>query len=211
VSGVIWAPGGLNIVELETTEAIVEAIAYAIANPVAAGLVARASDWPGVTAAVTDIGERVLSASRPDYYFTGAQWNEHERASVSLALPTCLAELGKGRAHAWLADELQAQESLARAEVKADGWSVMGPIAAAHASPYRHAKSWKELGKLVPHIKAGRGQMQARLAAIARLKAFRAAHREAKAKWIAGDRDVVFPAGTYWMKVHHRTTTAAFT
>jgi hypothetical protein len=38
VRGVVWAPGELSIVELETPEAVVEQIAYAIANPVAAGL-----------------------------------------------------------------------------------------------------------------------------------------------------------------------------
>ena len=56
VRGVVWAPGQLSIVELVTREAIVEQIAYAIANPVKAGLVHRASGWCGVTAKVEDLG-----------------------------------------------------------------------------------------------------------------------------------------------------------
>ena len=57
---------------------------------------------------------------------------------------------------------------------------------------------------------AGRGQTTARLAAIAELKELRAAHRAAKERWIAGDRDVVFPGGTYWMRVHHGARVASF-
>ena len=88
---------------------------------------------------------------------------------------------------------------------------MLGRVGAKNVSPYRCAKSWRELGKLVPHIAAGRGQKEARLAAIAELRAFRAAHREAKRRWVEGDRDVVFPAGTYWMRVHHGAEVAAFT
>jgi putative transposase len=178
-------------------------------QPGQAGLVHRAHDWPGVTATVTDIGEHIFAAKKPDFYFTGTQWNEHEQASFPLILPDRLLALGREEAQALRAAELEDQERKARAEVKAEGWSVMGPVAAANASPYRSAKSWQELGKLVPHIAAGRGQKEARLAAIAELVQFRTAHRAAKEKWIAGDRDVVFPAGTYWMKMHHRAATAS--
>ena len=87
--------------------------------------------------------------------------------------------------------------------MKASGWSVLGAVAAKAMSPYREAKSWEELGARIPHIKAGRGRTEERVAAIERIKTFRADHREAKRRWCAGERDVVFPAGTYWMRVHH--------
>lgn len=210
VSGVVWAPGQLSIVELKTPRAIVEQIAYAIANPVKAGLVHCSKDWPGLTAAVRDIGNRSMSAARPDFYFTGEQWNEHREASLELVLPTRLAKIGAQRAHALLAAELERQEIAARAEVKSQGWTVMGAVAAANTSPYRQAKSWRQLGKLVPHIAAGTGEREARIDAIRELKAFRAAYRAAKEEWIAGNRDVVFPAGTYWMRVHHGARTDTF-
>ena len=92
----------------------------------------------------------------------------------------------------------------------AKGWTVLGRIGAMNVSPYRRAKGWEEFGKLNPHIAAGRGQKEARIAAITRLRDFRAAHRAAKARWIAGDRDAIFPAGTYWMRVHHRARVEPF-
>ncbi len=208
VRGVVWEPGALSIVELKTTEAVVEQIAYAITNPVKAGLVFVAREWPGVTAAVEDIGQRVLEAKRPTFFFSD-KWPE--RASVRLVLPACLRALGEEEAYERLSAELELQEELAREYVRKNGWKVLGRVGAKNVSPYRCAKSWRELGKLVPHIAAGRGQKEARLAAIAELRAFRAAHREAKRRWTGGDRDVVFPAGTYWMRVHHGAEVAPFT
>lgn len=208
VRGVVWEPGGLSIVELETREAVIEQLAYAIANPVKAGLVFRSGDWPGVTAAVTDIGVRVLRAMKPAYYFLAAHWPVE--ASLTLTMPECLRDVPLEEAHALIAAELERAEAEARAEVKAAGWTVRGAVAAQNVSPYRCAKSWKELGKLAPHIAAGRGQTEARLAAIEELQAFRAAHAAAKERWCRGERDVVFPAGTYWMRLHHGAEVARF-
>jgi REP element-mobilizing transposase RayT len=212
VGGVVWAPGQLSIVQLETREAIIEQLAYAIANPVKAGLVFRSSDWPGITASVEDLGRKVLRASKPAFYFLGLCEREPwaEVAEIQLTWPACLREMGEEKARALVEAELDRQEREARAFVKANGWSVMGRVGCMNVSPYRCAKSWEELGKLVPHIAAGRGQKEARLAAIARLLEFRQKHREAKARWVAGDRSVVFPAGTYWMRVHHGAAVAAF-
>ena len=202
VRGVVWAPGELSIVELETPEAVVEQIAYAIANPVAAGLVYQPSDWPGVTAKVEDLGRRVLSGTKPDFYFTGARWAMAEE--LALTLPACLNALGDEDAvRKLIADELEGQLAEARAKIKAKGWGVLGKVKARNVSPYKCATGFEELGKLRPHIAAGRGQVEARIAAIARLVDFRRRYREAKQRWCAGDRTVVFPLGTYWMRVHH--------
>ncbi len=205
---VVWAPGELSIVELETTAAVAEQIADAIVNPVKAGLVFASGDWPGVTASVAQLGELVLTALRPAFYFVAASWPAI--ASIRFTLPTALIELGEEWARAWLEAEVARQEAEARAHVKAMGWRVPGKVAAQNVSPYERAKSWEELGKLAPHIAAGRGQADARKAAIARLRAFRADYRDALARWVAGDRDVVFPAGSYWMRVHHGAKVAPF-
>lgn len=206
--GVVWAPGELSIIELETTTAIVEQIAYAIVNPVKSGLVFASGDWPGVTATVAQLGNLVLTALRPAFYFVALAWPAI--ASVRFTLPTALLELGEDWARAWLEAEVARQEAEARALVRARGWSVAGKIAVQHVSPYKRATSWEELGKLSPHIAAGHGEADARKAAVARLCTFRADYREAMARWVAGDRDVVFPAGTYWMRVHHGAKVAPF-
>ncbi|HEY8427542.1 MAG TPA: hypothetical protein VIL20_04175 [Sandaracinaceae bacterium] len=90
VNGVVWEPGKLSIVELETDDAVVEEIAYAMVNPVKAGLVYRAADWPGVTATPSDLGVRVFTASEPSFYFTAERWPGE--ASIQFTLPAFLRE-----------------------------------------------------------------------------------------------------------------------
>lgn len=206
--GVVWAPGQLSIVELETPQAVIEAIAYAIVNPVAAGLVYRPEDWPGVMTTIEDLfGGRVFSSTHPGFYFS-RWWPASAR--LVLSLPECLRALGVDTARALLEAEVQRLLVEVRAHVKAQGWSVMGAVNARNVSPYREAKSWEAFGARIPHIKAGRGETEARLGAIERLQEFRAEHREAKRRWCAGEREVVFPAGTYWMRVHHGVQVAPF-
>lgn len=54
--------------------------------------------------------------------------------------------------------------------------------------------------KLNPSVAAG--DEQERIAALEELKEFRAAYREALARLKTGERQVVFPPGTYLLRVH---------
>ena len=198
--GVVWAPGKLSIVQLHTPEAVAHRIAYAMVSPVAAGLVWKPSDWPGLNPSIDELGERTLSERKPDYYFTGKTWPA--QTSVKLELPMEWFD-SEDDARDAIARHLEAQLRQARAEVRARGWKVMGPTRAKNVSPYKRAKTFEARGTLRPHIAAGPGQTEARIAAIEQLVEFRRRHREAKRRWCAGDRDVVFPAGTYWMVKHH--------
>ena len=61
----LWAAEPCNVVRLVTDEDVDDKIAYVVANPVAAGLVRRPQDWPGLLV----WGERELRAQRPSAYF----------------------------------------------------------------------------------------------------------------------------------------------
>jgi hypothetical protein len=71
---------------------------------------------------------------------------------------------------------------------------------ALHQRVTKQAASWwvpETLdGKIRPRVKAGRGQGPARARAIVRLFAFWDAHEDARKRILAGETDVVFPAGT---------------
>src|SRR4029079_5067154 len=54
--GPVWDHEATSVVRLLTHAAVVEKIAYVLANPVAAGLVRRADEWPGAKVDVRDIG-----------------------------------------------------------------------------------------------------------------------------------------------------------
>jgi len=206
--GVVWEPGGLSIVELKTTDAIVRAMAYAIANPVAAGLVWSPEDWPGLSVQAHELGRRVLSAPRPGIYFDPRKWSEH--ASLRVEIPACLVLLlGEDGARACIATEVERQVALARADMGRRYHRVLGPVAARNASPFRRAKSWETFGERSPHFATGPGRVAERIEAAKELVEFRRAYREAWRRYRAGERDVVFPYGCYLMRVRHDVRVAA--
>ncbi|MGE0788101.1 MAG: transposase [Sandaracinaceae bacterium] len=203
VKGVVWAPGELSIVELTTEEAVVQQMAYALCNPVEAGLVYRPEDWPGVTTLLDELDGAPRVGHRPDIYFRQDDDKWPPTASLRFVLPEFLRAKGREAAIEEVRVELERQVADARAECKANGWKVLGAVAVRAASPYRRATSFEPFGTRRPHLAAGRGQKQARLEAIAALREFRAAYRAALAQWRAGERDAVFPAGTYKMRRLH--------
>src|SRR5690348_16111570 len=66
--GPVWEPGAVSVVQLHSRAAVVEKIAYVLANPVAAGLVPYAREWPGARVTVDELGRGELRAKRPVAY-----------------------------------------------------------------------------------------------------------------------------------------------
>jgi hypothetical protein len=54
--GPTWDHERSSVVRLLTEQAILEKLAYVMANPVKAGLVHRAKDWPGLTVLAQELG-----------------------------------------------------------------------------------------------------------------------------------------------------------
>jgi hypothetical protein len=184
-----------------TREAIVEKIAYTLANPVAAGLVRHAHEWLGAKVVVEELGCGVLRARRPAEYFdpTNAEWPE--TAALDLTLPPAINE---GEAEGFrreVATALAREESKAHEKVERDGF--LGAEQVANVSPYERAKSFEALGALNPTFASGQGKGDAWRRAAAAVRAFRSAYRAALKQWCAGMRDVLFPEGTWWMRVFH--------
>jgi hypothetical protein len=88
-----------------------------------------------------------------------------------------------------------------RDEQKKSGRGFVGVLHALHQRVTKKAASWwlpKTLdGKIRPRIKAGRRQGEARVKGILRLFGFWDAHEDARERILAGQTDVVFPAGTF--------------
>jgi putative transposase len=200
--GAVWDRSQTSVVELCTRQAIVEKIAYTLANPVEAGLVSNAQEWPGVKTSVEDIGEKILEAPRPSQCFCpkNPQWDANAELKVSLppSIPAADARAFRDDIHRQL-DQL---ETAAHAEIPEH--KVLGAERAAKVSPRSRATSYERKGQLNPTFALGRGiSKEMRVKASDNLRAFRKSYREALVKWREGDREVVFPAGTYAMRVVH--------
>jgi len=187
-----------------TEQAVVEKLAYVMANPVQAGLVRHARDWPGITVLPHELGRRVWSVNRPDAYFDAksAQWPD--TTELALTLPPTLerrysAEAVREAVH----QELERQEHLAHQEIQKRGWRILGAERVVRLSPYRRATSFELLRDRNPTFAVGRGHRKVFFRAVAELRAFRRAYRRALEQWRAGLRSVVFPQGTWCMcRVH---------
>jgi REP element-mobilizing transposase RayT len=199
--GAVWEAGKPSVVTLWTPKAVIEKLAYVMANPVAAGLVWRAHEWPGVTTTPADLGIKELTARRPEGYFDADNpaWPE----SATLKLEPLDVGLSAEHLRHRVAKELDRLENEAHAEIAAKGWRVIGADRVQHLSPYDHSTSWEPIRDRNPHFAVGRGQRHAFFQVVKMVRAFRKTYRDAFSEWRSGARDVVFPAGTWLMRVLH--------
>mgnify|MGYP001816771751 FL=1 len=200
--GPVWDHERPSVVRLLTERAVIETMAYVLANPEKAGLVQRASHWPGVTVLPQELGRRTWKIKRPDFFFDADNWPDEVELTLTLP-PTLQGPYTDAQIRDEVALELTDQERLAQAEVKKKGWRVLGSERIRRVSPYRRAKSFEPIRGRNPTFAVGRGQRQALLAAAAELRAFRRAYRDALGRWRAGLRQTVFPAGTWAMRRMH--------
>ncbi|XXX75517.1 transposase [Sorangium sp. So ce134] len=201
--GPVWDHEATSVVRLVTQAAVVEKIAYVLANPVAAGLVRHASEWPGVKVDVGDLGRGELHAARPSAYLdpNNPQWVE--QATLPLALPPAIDQVNAEGFRRQVEAELERQEAQAHAAAEQKGRRFLGAERSSEISPYERATSFEGLGGCNPTFAVGRDQGDACRTAAAALRAFRAAYRAALEQWCAGVRSALFPVGTWWMRVFH--------
>jgi hypothetical protein len=202
--GPTWDHEPSSVVRLLTEQAVIEKLAYVMANPVQAGLVRHARDWPGITVLPHELGRRSWTLKRPEAYFDPKNRQWPDAAELSLTLPPSLQRSdGPEAVRDAVRVELEGQERLAHQELKKRGWRVLGAERIRRLSPYRRATSFELLRGRSPTLAVGRGQKKVFFQAVAELRAFRHAYRQALEQWRAGLRSVVFPQGTWCMcRVH---------
>jgi putative transposase len=182
---------------------VVEKIAYVLANPVAAGLVRHAREWPGAKVEVGEIGRGMLHAARPSVYLDPENPQWIEEATLPLALPPAIEPDSAEGFRQKVATELERQEAQAHAEVERQGLRFLGAERASKVSPYERATSFEALRDRNPTFAVGHEQGGAWQSAAAAVRAFRASYRAALERWCAGVRSALFPAGTWWMRTFH--------
>jgi len=196
-----WDRAQTSAVALCTREAIVEKIAYTLANPVEAGLVWQAREWPGAKTLVEDIGKNKIHARRPEVCFSpeNPEWPLHDKLAVSLP-PSIPADEAQGFRDA-IAVELANLEKAAHERIPRH--KVLGAARVMKIPPEMRITSREPKGQRNPTFAVGRGNTEAAEQAVRALRDFRIAYRKALTEWRSGDRSAVFPAGTYAMRVVH--------
>ncbi|WP_437737537.1 transposase [Sorangium sp. So ce1335] len=201
--GPVWDHEATSVVRLLTRAAVVEKTAYVLANPVAAGLVPRACEWPGAKVDVDDLARGALNAARPSVYLDAANPQWPEAVTLPLALPPAIEQSGAESYRQDVAAELERLEAQFHADIRRKNLRFVGAKRASAISPYERATSSEALRDRNPTFAVGRQQGGAWRTAAAAVRTFRAAYRAALERWRAGMRSATFPVGTWWMRTFH--------
>jgi putative transposase len=206
-TGSPWERVQTSVVELCTRQAIIEAIAYTLANPVKAGLVQYAHQWPGAKTLVDDLGKNAVETERPIEYFSPSnpKWPLHGRLEVTLP-PSIAANDTDAFCNA-VREELENLEKNAGQCIPRS--QVLGARRAMRISPESRITSREPKQQRNPRFAFGREASRETIkAAIENSRAFQSSYQKAWKRWRNGDRSVEFPPGTYAMRVIHKVCIA---
>jgi REP element-mobilizing transposase RayT len=200
---VVWDKSSTSVVRLETPAAVVEKIAYVLANPVTARLVRGAHQWPGAKVLAREIGSGEIGADRPRVYLNPENPSWPERATLPVTLPPGLDPDAVAGFHRQVAAAIARVEQRVELEMRAQGRSFPNARDLCTVPPLTRPKSVEPSVDRNPTFAPGRNQIDAGHEAVSALRTFRSLYRQALTRWRDLERDVVFPAGTWWMRVFH--------
>jgi REP element-mobilizing transposase RayT len=199
-----WDPDSYSAVRLETASDILDKMVYVLANPAAAGLVRHGSEWPGLWSDPRLIGGSPLAVERPKEFFR-ERGPMPPSAQLQLSPPPGF-ESDESLVRA-LRQQLGEAEDRAAAELAGEGRSVLGAARVLAQKPHSRPAPGEPRRALSPRL-ACRNKW-GRIEALLRLTEFVRGYRDALRAWRAGVRDVLFPPGTWLMRVQHDARCAA--
>ncbi len=195
----LWSSDPYSAVKLESDEDVWDKLLYVLANPTAAGLVPTLSQWPGAHSDPRGYGRAPIVVDRPEVFFR-SDGIMPEAVKLELTMPKCFDDLSPSQFGDRLAKSLTARQADHVAALDGQGRTFLGRKAVLRQSPFDAPRAVQERNALNPRI-ACRDKWR-RIEALGRLKEFQEAYREAWLEFKRGVKEVVFPAGTYWMCRH---------
>ena len=189
----IWSSSRYSAVRLLDLNAAERKIVYTLLNPVRAKLVGSAKEWPGLTSARWKVGD-VIVAQRPPLFFTPEKFPD-EVSTRLVPVSSSFGETAK-RSEARIQELLVEETREVQREMKAAGESFAGVQAVLRTA--RTKRSTHAVCTRNPRFATTDKALLKR--AIEEDVEFHRRHIEAKARYLAGDRQVLFPTGTYWYR-----------
>jgi REP element-mobilizing transposase RayT len=193
-----WEAGSYSAVALENDAAVEEKLVYLLANPVAAGLVRHASEWPGHWSDPHRIGAGPVTIERPTEYFDD-EGEMPPSAQLELTPPPGFEKDPTFVDR--LLESLRRAEDSAAASLGRQGRSFMG-VAKVLAQKFLAKPAPGEPRRQLNPRVACKDESK-RVAALRQLAEFAHAYGEALDAWRKGKRDALFPPGTWLMRVLH--------
>jgi hypothetical protein len=197
-----WATEQPNAVYLVEPADRLAKLVYLLANPAADHLVDRLSDWPGASSLSLSLSGRTMTVKRPRVFFSP---NGKMPAEVTLRIerPDGFENFSDAEWIEKLHEALRVEEERAREERRVSGRGVLGRKAILRAEPTDKPRTEEPRRGLRPHVACRNALRRAR--ELSALTAFRIERCAAVTRTLAGERDVVFPFGTYRIPGFFRT------
>lgn len=204
--GSIWVNAPFHEEQLHSPEAILNAIAYVITNPVAAGLVARPEHWPGVVTKICQLGTRVKTCQRPK--LLGKRSTQPITADLSLDIPAPFKDETVGEFQRQIADLVNERIDDIVTERRSKGLGRFLGVQKIRKQTIDQRPKDYDTVKTVVTKKETEARARYKIcphreAWLYEYNKFLEDYYEAFDKWQT-DKTVAFPAGTYKMrKVHN--------
>ena len=185
-----------HMLKLEDPQAVLERMAYIRTNPVAAGLVASPDLWPGLCSGVAEIGAPAKTIERPNLGFSKATVLP---SSVELGL--VVPEMFRGEEEAFrsrLESTVEDRVRCLRESILGRG-GFLGVSKVKKQTRDQRPSTPEERPRRIPRYASSD---PARVRECEKqYRAFLSAYREAFERWRRREDGVVFPLGTWWLRV----------
>lgn len=192
-----WSSEQTSVVRLVEPSDVLNKMTYALTNPVKDRMVEKAHQWPGISSIGFLLHGRPMTANRPKHFFRD-DGTMPEVVTLSFARPRGFEHLSASEFAALALEQVRQVEDTVAAERRKTRAPIMGRKAVLAQRWSDRPGTHEPRRELGPRV-AARSQWS-RMEALLRNKAFRDAYIAARSRFVEGMRDVVFPAGTYWLR-----------
>jgi putative transposase len=191
-----WSSEQTSVVRLVDPADVVEKMVYALTNPCKDDLVAKVSDWPGVNSFQAIIDGQTITATRPDHFFR-VDGPMPATVTMKFSRPKELEDMCQKEFTDMLRARVEAVETEAEERRRATGARVVGCRAILKQAWWESPCSHEPRRELNPRVAAK--NKWSRLEALQRNKEFVYGYRRVYSAYRKGAKDVLFPAGTFWL------------
>lgn len=205
----VWDPSPYSAVRLEEAEDVLAKIVYTCCNPVKAGLVRAGDRWPGLRSRPEDLDGTTFTGVRPRVFFRPDGQRVPKRATLRLEPPPALTGYSVGALVRLLRRLICNEEARIRRRFESEGRSCLGCRKVLAQSPFARPETDEQKRGIRPRI-ASRNRNR-RIEGLQGLREFLHRYRAALNRFKSGERGVVFPAGTYAMRLRFGVTCSGHT
>ena len=190
-----WASEQTSVVRLVDREDVLRKIVYVLNNPVSSRLVNISKRWPGLRGFRRQDN---ITISRPPVFFR-KEGPMPAEAQLVFSVPPAFSDVPLPQYEAIIADATACDETRLRKDNKAKG-GVIGLRRVMRQRITDTPNSFAPRRRLRPRI-AAKNKWR-RIEALRRIKSFLEAYRVAFQQWKVGVRQVIFPPGTYSLRLN---------